>query len=195
MSAGPKENGIVVGIVTSLEDPESLGRIRVKYPHLNDKESQWARLVAPMAGQERGFFFRPEVEDEVLVAFELGDVRRPYILGGLWSSADKPPADDGDAAANNWRFIHSRSGHIIKLDDTNGSEKVEIIGKDEKHKIIIDVAGDRIQIICDSGDVEVKAEQGTVKVDAKEVKITAAQDMTLEASGTMTIKGQKVKIN
>lgn len=195
MSAGPKANGIVVGIVTSLEDPESLGRVRVKYPHLDDKESQWARLVAPMAGPERGFFFRPEVDDEVLVAFELGDIRRPYILGGLWSSADKPPPDDGKAKENNWRFIHSRSGHIVKLDDTSGSEKVEIIGKDDKHKIIIDVAGDKIQIICDSGDIEVKAEQGTVKIDAQDIKITATKDMTLEATGTMTIKGQKVKIN
>lgn len=195
MAAGPRANGIAVGIVTNLEDPEGLGRVRVKYPHLNDQESQWARLVAPMAGQERGFFFRPEVEDEVLIAFELGDVRRPYILGGLWSSVDKPPPDDGNAAENNWRFIHSRSGHIVKLDDTSGGEKVEIIGKDEKHKIIIDVAGDKIQIICDSGDVEVKAEAGTVNIEAQEINLSATQNMTLEAGGTMTINGQMVKIN
>ena len=67
-------NGIVVGIVTDLEDPDGLGRVQLTYPHLEDQKSQWARLVSPMAGAERGTFFRPEVEDEVLVAFEHGDV-------------------------------------------------------------------------------------------------------------------------
>ena len=194
MSAGPKDNGIVVGIVTNLEDPENLGRVRLIYPHLNDQESQWARIASPMAGKERGFFFRPEVDDEVLVAFELGDIRRPYILGGLWSSADKPPAGDGSTKENNWRFIHSRSGHVIKLDDTDGSEKVEIIGKDEQHKIVIDVAGDKIQIICESGDVELTA-NGDINIEGENVNISARSDMTLSASGTMTIEGQLVKLN
>ncbi|MDX1413881.1 MAG: phage baseplate assembly protein V [Candidatus Promineifilaceae bacterium] len=194
MSAG-KTNGIVIGIVSDLEDPDNLARVRVKYPHLADQESQWARLATPMAGKERGFFCRPEVGDEVLVCFEQGDIRRPYILGSLWSSADMPPADDGNASDNNWRFIHSRSGHVVKLDDTDGSEKVEIIGKDEKHKIVIDVAGDKIQIICDSGDVEVTA-KGDIAIEAENVKISARSSMDLKApNGTMTIEGQLVKIN
>lgn len=195
MSAGPQENGIVVGVVTDIDDPQTLGRVRVKYPHLNDQESQWARIASPMAGKERGFYFCPELEDEVLVGFELGDIRRPYILGALWSSADMPPPDDGNAAANNWRFIRSRSGHIVRLDDTDGSEKVEIIGKDEKHKLVIDVAGDKIQIICDSGSVEVTA-SGDITMEGANVNISATGDMKLSApSGTMTIEGQLVKIN
>lgn len=192
---GQEDNGIVIGVVSDIEDPQKLGRVKVKFPLLNDQESTWAKLVSPMAGPDRGVFFRPEVGDEVLVALELGDYRRPYILGALWSQADKPPSDDGDAKKNNWRFIKSRSGHIIKLDDTDGAEKIEIIDKDEKHKIVIDASGDKIQIICDSGDVEVLASSGTVKVEASTVEVKSSGSMNLEASGTMTIKGATVNIN
>jgi uncharacterized protein involved in type VI secretion and phage assembly len=188
-------SGIVVGIVSNLEDPEKLGRVQLTYPHLEDQKSQWARLAVPMAGPDRGTFFRPEVNDEVLVAFEHGDERRPYILGSLWSTEDQPPVDDGNAGQNNWRFIKSRSGHIIKLDDTQGAETIEIIDKNEKQKIIIDSAGEKIQIICVSGDVEISATSGTVKVEAATVEVKASGSMSLEAGGTMTIKGSTVNIN
>lgn len=189
-----RDNGIVIGIVKDLNDPEKLGRVKLTFPYLNNQESEWARVASPMAGAERGLFFRPEADDEVLVAFEHGDPRRPYILGSMWSTADKPPADDGDAEKNNWRFIKSRSGHVVKLDDTSGSEKVEIIDKDESRKIVIDCSAEKIQIICDAGDVEIKA-SGAVKVEATDVEVKASGSMTLEAGGEMTIKGATVNIN
>lgn len=189
------QNGIVIGIVSSLEDPENIGRVRVTFPHLNNQESDWARLSTLMAGGDRGSRFVPEVEDEVLVAFEQGDPRRPYILGALWSATDTPPVDDGNQADNNWRYIRSRSGHVLRFDDTDGAEKVEIIDKDEKHKIIIDTSGDKIEIICDSGDVSVTAESGKVEVKASEVTVESTGDMTLKAAGTMTIEGATVNIN
>ena len=192
---GDQVNGIVIGLVKDLADPENLGRVRVTFPHLGDQQSDWARLVTQMAGKDRGMFFRPEVNDEVLVAFELGDVRRPYILGSLWSTEDTPPPDDGQATENNWRFIKSRNGHIVKLDDTNGSEKIEVIGSDGARRIVFDIAGKKIQVTCDSGDIEISATAGTVKVDAKTVEIKASNSMTLEAGSTMTIKGATVNIN
>lgn len=190
-----RENGIAIGIVTDLKDPDALGRVRVKFPTFDDQQSTWAKIVSPMAGKNRGFFFRPEVDDEVLVAWEMGDPRRPYVLGSLWSKTDPPPADDGNAEKNNWRFIQSRSGHIVKVDDTQGAERIELIDKDQKHRIVIDAAGDKIQILCDSGDLEIKASAGTVSVDAMKVEIKASADMTLQATGTMTIKGATVNIN
>jgi uncharacterized protein involved in type VI secretion and phage assembly len=192
---GQRENGIVIGIVTDLNDPDRLGRVEVTYPHLNDEKSYWARLVTLMAGQNRGVFFRPEVNDEVLVALEHGDPRRPYILGALWSKTDTPPADDGQPTQNNWRFMKSRSGHIIKLDDSQDAEKIEILDKDGARKVIIDSAGQKIQIICDTGNIEVKAGAGSVKVEAREVEVKATQNMTLQAQGTMTITGATVNIN
>lgn len=190
-----RENGIVIGIVTDLDDPDRLGRVKVRFPHLEDQESQWARIASPMAGKGRGLFLRPEKDDEVLVGFELGDPRRPHILGSMWSKVDTHPKDDGKPTENNWRFLQSRSGHIWKFDDTKGSEKIEIVDKDGKRKVVIDTANQKIQITCDSGDIEVSAPQGAVKVQAQTVQIKASGDMDLEATGTMTIKGQTVNIN
>jgi uncharacterized protein involved in type VI secretion and phage assembly len=188
-------NGLVIGTVVDLDDPERIGRIKVQYPHLNDEQSDWARLVTPMAGNDRGCFFRPEKGDEVLVAFEHGEPRRPHIVGSLWSTVDKPPADDGQPTDNNWRFIKSRSGHVIKLDDTQGKEKIEFIDKDQQRRVVIDSANRKIQVICDQGDVEISAKAGSVKVEAMTVEVKASANMTLEATGTMTIKGATVNIN
>jgi phage baseplate assembly protein V len=189
-----RENGILIGTVMDIDDPEKIGRVRVRLAQYNDEQSCWARIVAPMAWKQRGFFFRPEIEDEVLVAFENGDPRRAYVLGALWSKVDAPPKDDGKKD-NNWRFIVSRSGHILKFDDTNGAEKIEVIDKSGKHKIVIDASGDKVQIICDSGDVEVKAPVGSVKVEAKSIEINASADMTLKAGSQLKIQGAKVDIN
>ena len=190
-----RENGILVGIVTDLDDPDTLGRVRVRFPYLGDQLSYWAKISSPMAGNNRGFFFRPEVEDEVLVAFEMGDPRRPYVLGALWSKVDPPPPDDGKPTENNWRFIRSRSGHILKFDDTQGSERIEIIDKDNKHKIVIDTSGDKIQILCDTGNIEIKAPSGKLQIEAMDVEIKATASMKLEATGDMTISGSVVNIN
>jgi uncharacterized Zn-binding protein involved in type VI secretion/phage baseplate assembly protein gpV len=179
------ENGIVVGVVCDLNDADNLGRVRVKYPHLGGQVSDWARLATPMAGGGRGVFFRPEKDDEVLVGFEHGDPRRPYILGSLWSQVDKPPKDDGQKTQNNWRFIQSRSGHIVKLDDTAGKEKIEIVDKDSKRRIVIDSANRKIQILCDSaaGDIEIKAPQSDVKIEAATITVKATTSLTLESEG------------
>ena len=190
-----RQNGIVIGIVDDLRDPENIGRVRVRYPHLNNQLSEWARLVSLMAGGKRGTFFRPEKNDEVLVAFEQGDPNRPYILGGLWSKPDAPPPDDGKPADNNWRQIKSRSGHILRFDDTSGKEKIEILDKDNQRTLVIDASGQKIQITCKPGDVEISAPTGTVKVEAQSVSVKATADMNLEATGVMTIKGATVNIN
>jgi uncharacterized protein involved in type VI secretion and phage assembly len=189
-----RENGIVIGTVTDLNDPEKLGRVKLKLPQYDDQESNWARVAAPMAGPNRGFFFRPEVADEVLVGFENGEHRRPYVLGALWSKVDSPPPHDGDAAANNWRVIVSRSGHTLKFDDTSGSERIEIVDKSKSLKITIDSSSNKIQIES-SGDVEVSAPQGAFKVSAQSVDIEATGQMKLQASGTMTVQGATVNIN
>jgi uncharacterized protein involved in type VI secretion and phage assembly len=189
-----RENGIVIGTVIDLNDPEKLGRVKLKLPQYDDQESNWARVAAPMAGANRGFFFRPEVADEVLVGFENGEVRRPYVLGALWSKVDSPPPHDGDAAANNWRVIVSRSGHTLKFDDTGGAERIEIVDKSKGLKITIDSSSNKIQIES-SGDVEVSAPQGAFKVSAQSVDIEATGQMKLQAGGIMTVQGATVNIN
>src|SRR5262249_37613419 len=85
-------NGVVVGVVTDNQDPEGQGRVKVKFPWLSeDHASFWARLAIVGGGPERGVEFLPEINDEALVGFEMGDVHYPYILGGLWNGKDAPP--------------------------------------------------------------------------------------------------------
>lgn len=194
--------GVVVGVVTNNQDNDGLGRVKVKFPWLSDTdESWWARIAAPMAGKQRGAYFLPEVNDEVLVAFEHGDVRFPYVLGALWNGQDAPPLTNSDGK-NNIRMIQSRSGHIVKLNDEDGKETIEIIDKSQKNKIVIDTSKNTITVTTDK-DITLSAANGTIKLDAQKVEISGSQgakltsggSMNVEASGTMTIKGATVNIN
>lgn len=194
--------GVVVGIVTNNEDPEDQGRVKVKFPWLSDEdESHWARVVTPMAGNERGIYFLPEVEDEVLVAFLHGDIRFPYIVGALWNGKDLPPENNSDGK-NNIRVIKSRSGHVITLNDEAGKERIEIIDKSEKNSIIFDTENNTITITTDK-DIILSASKGTIKLEAQkiemnssaETKIEAGAGMEVKASTTMNIEGKTVNIN
>ena len=195
-------NGVVVGVVTNNQDPEKMGRVKVKFPWLSDAdESNWARVAAPMAGNARGFYFLPEVDDEVLVAFEHGDARFPYVVGALWNGTDAPPADNGDGK-NNVRVIKSRSGHVIRLTDEDGKEKIEIIDKSEKNSIVIDTSKNTLTITTDK-DIVFSAAQGSIKLDAQKIEIKSSADtkiesgagMDVKASGQMNVKGATVNIN
>jgi uncharacterized protein involved in type VI secretion and phage assembly len=195
-------HGVVVGLVTNNQDPDGMGRVKVKFPWLSDvDESAWARIAAPMAGKQRGAYFLPEVDDEVLVAFEHGDVRFPYVVGALWNGQDAPPVTNDDGK-NNIRMIKSRSGHVVKLNDEDGKETIEIIDKSEKNSIVIDTSKNTITVTTDK-DITLSASQGTIKLDAQNVeinssaatKLKAGSTMNVEASGTMTVKGATVNIN
>lgn len=192
--------GVVAGVVTNNQDPEGLGRVKVKFSWLSEgEESYWARVATPMAGNQRGFYFLPEVEDEVLVAFEHGDARFPYVLGSLWNGKDKPPVND---EANNIRAIKSRSGHIVRLDDSDGAEKIEIIDKSGNNKIVINTAGNKIEITSNQ-DITLSASKGTIKLDAQKIEIHSSADtkieagagMDVKATGVMNVKGSVVNIN
>jgi len=209
--------GVVLALVKSTKDPDGLGRVQITFPWRGteeDEELHWARLATIMAGNERGTFFYPDVDDEVLVAFEHGDIDSPYIIGALWNNQDKPPEENSEGE-NNIKMIKTRSGHTIKLDDTDGSEKIEIIDKTEENKISIDSANNKISIEC-SGDIELLASDGKIIIDATEIeikssitvkakdieikpsgkaKIEASGQMDLKTSATMNIKGSAVNIN
>jgi uncharacterized protein involved in type VI secretion and phage assembly len=165
--------GVVVAVVTNTQDPEGLARVKVRFPWLSDAdESPWARVACLMAGASRGTYFLPEVDDEVLVAFEQGDVRLPYVVGALWNGKDLPPAGNEDGK-NNVRMIKSRSGHVVRLDDTNGGERIEIIDKTGKNRIVIDAAANTIAISSDK-DITLSAANGTITLDAQKLVLKGA---------------------
>jgi uncharacterized protein involved in type VI secretion and phage assembly len=188
-------NGIVIATVHSLDDPDKMGRVLLVFPHLNDECSDWARVLTFMAGKDRGAVFIPEVGDEVLVGFLMGDPRQPVVLGGLFSKVDTIPERTGSQTDNNQRLIKSRSGHKVILDDTSGGENITLIDKDGKRKVILSSSDRKIQVQSDEGDVEVTASTGNVKVKAMSISIEAQNDMTISAGTTLTIKGATVMIN
>jgi uncharacterized protein involved in type VI secretion and phage assembly len=186
--------GVVVGIVTNNQDSGSMARVRVKFPWLSDaNESWWARIAVPMAGSGRGTYFLPEVDDEVLVAFEHGDVRSPYVIGALWNGKDAPPTTNSDGK-NNIRVIHSRSGHLIRLDDTQGSEKIEVIDKTGGNKITIQSSDNSMKLEC-TGKMTLHATAGIEMTSDADIKIQANTTMDIESTAPMTIKGAMVNIN
>jgi len=186
--------GVVMGLVTDNKDPDKMGRVKVQFPWLSDQnESWWARMAVPMAGPGRGTYFLPEVDDEVLIAFEHGDMRFPYVLGALWNGKDAPPADNADGK-NNIRVIHSRSGHLIRLDDTDGDEKIELIDKTGNNSVTIKSSDNSITIQCD-GKLMLKAGQGVEITSQADVKVQANTTMDTEAGAQFTIKGATVNIN
>lgn len=194
--------GVVTAVVSNTKDPEEMGRVKVMYPWLGkDAEGYWARVCVPMAGKEMGIYFLPEVEDQVLVAFEQGDVRFPYVIGSLWNAKDKPPVKSKDGK-NDVCLIKSRSGHIVRLTDEDGKEKIEIIDKSGQNSISIDTAKNTITITSEK-DVIISAPNGAIKLDAQKIEIKSSADtkiesgagMDVKASAVMNVKGAMVNIN
>lgn len=194
--------GVVVAVVTNNQDPDGMHRVKLRFPWLNlADESHWARVVAPMAGNGRGAYFLPEVDDEVLVAFEQGSVEHPYVVGALWNGKDKPPENNSDGRNDN-RSITSRSGHVVRLCDSDGDERVEIIDKTGSNRIVIHSADNRISIEAE-GDIAIKSSTGKVTIEAIGVEITSQADVKIQAQTTIdasanaqvNIKGALVNIN
>lgn len=193
--------GVSVGVVAQNHDPEGLGRVKIRFPwRENPDESHWARIAVPMAGGERGTWFLPEVGDEVLVACDAERVEHPYVLGCLWNGQDKPPQTNADGR-NDIRMIRSRSGHEIVFDD-GAQGRIDIHLKDDKRKVrldqngieISDDSGNSITITSTPGNIAIKSNV-SISIESTTIDIKAKASMTLQASGTLTIKGALVMIN
>ena len=190
-------NGVVPALVTNIDDPEQLYRVKLKFPWLaDDYESDWCRCVAPGAGPQSGVMFLPEVNDEVLVAFEMGDIRRPYILGGLWNGVDKPRLGDDpfDNGKVNRRGIVSRKGHRFIFHDSDSKSGIVLRSSNDKLNVSINETDLEIGIRSD-GTIEIEATGNiSVKTDA-DITIKSSKNITIEASAQLTLKGATVAIN
>ncbi|MDQ2997993.1 MAG: VgrG-related protein [Chloroflexota bacterium] len=199
----PAVAGVVVGIVTNNNDPDKLGRVKLKFPWLDDQhESDWARLASTGAGATRGFFAVPEIDDEVLVAFEQGDVSRPYVIGGLWNGKDKTPRDDAVQGGKvQYRIFKTRAGHSITLCDKDGQGQIEI--KTGKHTLTLDDQGLGKLTIESGGDLDLKASSGKFSINAREIELTSSSTLKVQANAMLDVKsnavlniqGSLVKIN
>jgi phage protein D len=181
--------GLMIGIVTDNQDPEKQGRIKVKFPTLSGEHaSNWARVSSPGGGSGRGFQFLPEVNDEVLIGFELGDIHYPYVLGGLWNGRDAPSKSSDQAIKGGkveQRIIRSRSGHMITLDDSEGGGGITI--EDSK--------GNKIHLDTQTNDLTIQV-QGNLNLKAdRNISIEANGQIDMKASATVDVKGAVIKLN
>lgn len=179
--------GVYTAIVTDVRDPDQQGRVQVKLPWVDEADgaqaTAWARLSTTMAGKDRGTWFIPEVDDEVLIAFVAGDPRRPVVVGSLWNGKDTPPEQMDGGGQNNVRSITSRSGHRLSFDDTSGAEVVRVETQGGHVVTLDDASGGTIEI-THSGGAKIEIDSsGTVKVTAlNEVKVDAPAGMKVTAA-------------
>lgn len=175
----------LVAIVTDNQDPEQLGRIRVRYPSLPgdgaDDASRWIPVMSVGAGHRRGWFFLPDVNDEVLVMFEHGEFDRPIVVGSLWNGARRAPMVN--VGGNPQRAFISRSRTKIVFDDENGSILIQDGGG--KGRILIE--GGNVTLVADAGDVSLSAPAGAIAIQADDISISAGGDVRWFAGGSSTM--------
>jgi uncharacterized protein involved in type VI secretion and phage assembly len=174
--------GVYPAVVTDVVDPNNQGRVKVRLPWSpdpgNSSYEAWARIATMMAGNNRGTWFIPDKNDEVLVAFEGGNPRRPYVIGALWNGQDAPPEQMDGAGDNNVKTILSRQGVRITLDDTDGAVKLRLETPGGQSIVLSD---------ADNSIVAEDSNGNTIKMDA--------QGITLTASGTLEIDASMVTVN
>lgn len=203
--------GIYYAIVTQNKDERKLGRVKVRFPWMpgGDKDqSAWAHIAVPMCGDKFGTFTLPEVNDTVAVVFLAGDINHPVVIGGVWSTVDTPP-EVNENGKNDFRFVKSRSGHRVLLDD---SSKTKVVftdrtntnyigagnfaeGGDSPNKMELKAPSpingspkEGVAISSMEGTVNVWCPAGTLTIKAQHVEITASDKAAVKAGGDMTLE-------
>ncbi len=186
---GGRFYGVYPALVSDIRDPDNQGRVKVKLPWSPDAGGgayeSWARLATMMGGNNRGTWFIPDVNDEVLVVFEGGDPSRPYVIGGLWNGSDTPPDSMDGSGQNNRKVIRSRNGVKVTLDDQSGQE----------HLILETPGGQKITLKDGPGSVEIDDSNGnSIKLEAAGITVTASAKVTINAS-TVEVSAGMVTVN
>ena len=168
-------NGVFPAVVIDNVDPDNSGRVKVRLSQTNalgrPSYEAWARIATLMAGNNRGTWFIPDVNDEVLVAFEGGAARQPYIIGALWSGTSSPP--ETMDTNNNKKLLRSRNGVKITLDDQSGQESF----------IVETPGGQRVTLKDGPGSLEIIDSNGnSVKLETSGIMMTSSAKVTINAS-------------
>jgi phage baseplate assembly protein gpV len=181
-----KIRGVQLAIVVDNKDGEGNPgyRVKLRFPWLSEQDSTFlARVAIPMGGPGRGTYMLPEIDDQVLVVFEHGDIDRPIVIGALWSKQQEP-VEVNQSGKNNTKLIKSRSGHRIIFDDKEGAENIIIVDKSKKNKIVLDSANKTVKIESD-GDVEVIAKANVI-MHSNALKIGTSDTVTGKGASLLT---------
>lgn len=189
---------VTIGLVDSVQDEDAQGRVRVILPYIaTETTSTWARVVQQGAGPGRGWVLLPEVGDEVVVAFENGDLNKPLVVGGLWNGTDKiPVAKMGDNGQVMSRSFTSRLGHQLTFFDgeeaadryvsvvlSDGTTKLRL-GEDE-----IEISSTNLPISITNGDASIDlAKDGSLTLAAKNITLDSEGKIDLKAKSGISVK-------
>ncbi len=181
MTGGPRAEGpggffgLYPALVTDIVDPRSMGRIQVRFPWLGtdgDEVRAWATLLTPYADDDQGWEFLPAVGTQVVVGFEAGDLRRPYIVGSAWNGREALPEDP--AEPNDKRLIRTRSGSLLEFDDREGAAKVTL-SMQSGHRLVMDDAAQEVRLTHSNGCTITMDAAGNVRITANlAVDVTAS---------------------
>lgn len=205
--------GIIVGIVTNIDDPDKKGRVRVRFPGLDDQQqSDWARVSSIAAGNGRGSSIRPEVNDEVLIAFEGGDLRKPIVLGSLYNARTAVPTLQLKGGKFSRATVLHQFGHQFLMWDEGDTAGIEIQlangptfimneksitlkGGGNQETTIIEQGSSKIEMKTD-GTITIKGKSITLQADGEDVvikgnnvKATAQLGVKVEGGTTLELKG------
>lgn len=196
--------GVAIATVLTNIDTTGQGRVQLSLPWLPDFEP-WARVAVLSAGSDRGTYFIPQIGDEVLVAFDQGDVREPYVIGSLWNSQDSPPAS-GPTDPIAKRIIKTPLGHVMEFDDMLQSFKITT---NTQQTLTMDASGIKIATASDAasiqmdpagnvtiqGSISVTLKAPSISLEGASISIKADADASLKSGGTCQIQGSLVTIN
>jgi uncharacterized protein involved in type VI secretion and phage assembly len=180
----PPIPGVFVGQVTNNDDPQHLGRLKLKFPWLSDSyESDWARVAAVGAGPNSGVMFLPEVDDEVLCACEFGDLRRVFVLSPLHNGKDTPNLGTGlvDGGKVKRRGVVSRKGHKLVFLDDSSKSGIALISSDGNLKVSLNETSGAITIHA-KGKV-------TLQTDSDDIVLNSGANVTIQAQGNVSVSG------
>ena len=186
--------GLVIGIVSNNKDPDSMNRVKVKVPAFDDQsELPWARLLTIGANANEGIHVLPQVNSEVLVAFEHGDLNRPVVLGGLWNGRDAPKIL-ADALLNNgkvaqWSVVSGNTVLTLRNAEDN-AEHMKLSLADGK--TIMYVGADKIEVISNNKSIELKNTKGSVLIKESGDIVLKAPNITIEATENLVLKGMSI---
>jgi uncharacterized protein involved in type VI secretion and phage assembly len=173
-------NAACLGRVVAVDDPEGLGRVQVRvlsHDGVDDHDAEiWARVAVPFAGPERGAFFLPDVDDEVLIAFVAGDPRLPIVVGGLWNGEQKPPEQLGGSGTrvDRWTFVGKAGTRIAIVEETPGNAIISLTTPDGGGSIVIEQGS--------GGKITMKAAGATVAVDTAGASVETPAKVSVKAS-------------
>jgi Rhs element Vgr protein len=198
-SAREKVTNLQSAEVLDNNDPDKLGRVKVKFPWLESEETIWVRVLTPHAGPDRGWYSLPEIGDEVLVGYEFGSPDYPIALGALYNKEGAPPSAAPDPE-NNVKLFSTKSGNQIIIKDESGSEEIAISTKDGENKIVMAMSGPTITIES-KGDINLKgknisfeSEQEFTMKSGANMKVEAGANLESKASANFNAEGAMVAL-